>query len=199
MIGRLTGVIADRSAEGTCVVDVGGVGYEVFVPPNLLEALPRAPETVVLFVHTHVREDTLSLYGFPSNDARAVFRALLGVSSVGPKLAMSILNVLAPEDLRLAISREDKNAFRGISGVGKKIVERILIDLRDRLPVAETTAIRPKMKPSGATDPRSQVVNALIQMGYKPAEAERAVGQLSAQVMSEPVEKLLREALSVLA
>ena len=127
MIGTITGTIAHRDADGSVIVDVHGVGYEVFLPAGAAGRVELEPAQPVSFhVHTHVREDTLTLFGFATADDRAAFRALLKVSSIGPKLALSILGVMNASELHDAIARQDKTAFKGISGVGKKTVERIL-------------------------------------------------------------------------
>lgn len=203
MIGRLSGVIAEQSDDGAVVLDVAGVGYEVYVPLGALGRLPRPPEQATLHVHTHVREDALVLYGFPTVADRDAFRTLLGVSSIGPKSALSIMSVLDAERLALAVTRGDKAAFKGIPGVGKKTVERLMLDLKDKLvAVAAAAGTRPTTDapaPPPPTGPLATVAAALVQMGYKPAEADRAVAQLEGHEEGRPVEALLREALSVLA
>lgn len=202
MIGRLSGVLAEPSDDGAVIVDVGGVGYEVHVPLGSLGRLPRSPEVAVLHVHTHVREDALTLYGFASQADRDAFRTLLGVSSIGPKSALSIMSVLDAERLAMAVTRSDKTAFKGIPGVGKKTVERLMIDLKDKLvAVAATAGTGPAPAPAAPppTGPLATVAAALVQMGYKPAEADRAVAQITTQAEGKPVEALLREALAVLA
>jgi Holliday junction DNA helicase RuvA len=201
VIGRLTGAIAGREAGGSVIVDVHGVGYEVFLPPGAVGRLgSEQGQPVSLFIHTHVREDALTLFGFATAEDRAAFRALLKVNSIGPKLALSILGALDAASLQDAIARQDKTAFRGISGVGKKTVERILVDLRDKLDFVATpkTGVRLRAIPSAWTSAADTVVGALVQMGYKRSEAEAAVG--SAPGASEDdVEDLLRAALSTLS
>lgn len=200
MIGRLSGVLADPTAEGACILDVGGVGYEVHVPMGALGRLQRAPESTVLHVHTHVREDALVLYGFPTRADRDAFRTLLTVSSIGPKSALAILSVLDAERLAVAVTRQDRAAFKGIPGVGKKTVERLMVDLKDKLRAAAEgggpAPVAPAPPPPEG--PLATVTAALVQMGYKQGEAERAVGQIR-EVEGRPVETLLREALAVLS
>lgn len=205
MIGRLSGVLCERSDDGAVIVDVGGVGYEVYVPLGAAGRLPPPPEKVTLHVHTHVREDALVLYGFPSQADRDAFRALLGVSSIGPRIALSIMSVLDAERLAVAVTRGDKAAFKGISGVGKKTVERLMIDLKDKLvavaaaAAAAGRAATAAPHPAPPTGPLATVAAALVQMGYRQAEADRAVSQLEGREEGEPVEKLLKEALGLLA
>ncbi len=135
MIGRLTGKVIAQEPDGSIVLDVGGVGYELAAPMGTL-GRARADEAgrVTLWVHTHVREDALALYGFVDEADRMAFRALLGVSNVGPKIAIAVLGALPAPDLARAIARQDLSALRGVSGIGKKIAERLLLELRDKLP-----------------------------------------------------------------
>jgi holliday junction DNA helicase RuvA len=202
VIGRLSGVLAEPTGDGACILDVGGVGYEVHVPLGALGRLPQAPATTVLHVHTHVREDALTLYGFATRGDRDAFRTLLTVSSIGPKSALAILSVLDAERLAVAVTRGDKAAFKGIPGVGKKTVERLMLDLKDKLRAvasgAGASGAAAPAAPPPPEGPLATVAAALVQMGYKPSEAERAVGQVR-EPDDRPVEDLLREALAVLA
>lgn len=194
MIGRLRGSIIDHGADGSCVVDVGGVGYEVFIP---LGALGRLGDGAIeLHIHTHVREDALVLYGFETAEDRIAFRALLGVSSIGPKLAMSIMGAMNAQELAIAVARADKPRFKGISGVGKKTIERILLDLKDKLPIAGGPVERAaSSSPTPTTGPGAAVVGALVQLGYKRPVAERAAEAVVAENEERSLEVLLREAL----
>lgn len=205
MIGRLRGPVVERGLEGAIIVDVGGVGYEVFVPLGALGRLPEPPAPVELHVHTHVREDALVLYGFPTAEDRAAFRAVMGVGGVGPKLALAVSSVLDAAALAQAVARQDRARFKGIPGVGKKTVERLILELPDKLPkVLPPAGTAPGRGPAAAAPaaaaegPLGQVVGALVSMGYRPLEAERAVEQLAGRE-DEPVEVLLREALVSLA
>ena len=202
MIGRLSGTIEHREADGSVVVDVNGVGYEVFLPVGAAGRAASEPgQTVVLYIHTHVREDAMTLFGFTTAEDRAAFRALLKVSSIGPKLALAILGVMSASELENAIARQDKTAFKGITGVGKRTVERILVDLQDKLAFATSskTGVRLRAVPSPAGSASDTVVGALVQMGYKRSEAEAAVGNAIGTSRDENVEGLLRAALSALS
>src|SRR5579859_2001442 len=152
MIGRLTGKVVAQDADGFVVLDVGGVGYEVAAPLGTLGRV-RADDDgrVTLWVHTHVREDTLALYAFSDERERMAFRALLGVSNVGPKIAVAVLGALPAAELARAIARQDLTAFKGVPGVGKKIAERLLLELRDKLP--EVPAVAAAAAPAGARAP----------------------------------------------
>lgn len=206
MIGRLRGVIADRLPDGSCIVDVGGVGYEVFVPLGTLGRLPGAPEAVTLHVHTHVREDALVLYGFARDEDRTAFRTLLGVSNIGPKLALAILGALDARALASAIASQDATRFKGISGVGKRTVERILLELKDKLGFVSLGAAAPAAKANGASKaapsadpaPLMQVAALLVSMGFKPVEADRAVAAIAEDADGQPIESLLKRALAQL-
>ncbi|WP_053236187.1 Holliday junction branch migration protein RuvA [Sandaracinus amylolyticus] len=204
MIGRLRGQIVDRGVDGTVVLDVAGVGYEVSVPLGALGRLPTPPEAVTLHVHTHVREDAIALFGFATPEDRAAFRTLMTVSSIGPKLALAVLSHLDARGLADAVARQDPSRFKGIPGVGKKIADRLVLELRDKLgfvtagsssgsvgaPIAMPIPI-----PSG---PLGQVASALVSMGFKPGEAERAVAAITPGADGKSVDVLLREALSSL-
>jgi Holliday junction DNA helicase RuvA len=201
VIGRLHGTLLEHGTDSSCLIDVGGVGYEVYVPLGAVGRLPKG--NVTLHIHTHVREDALTLYGFASSEDRAAFRALLGVSSVGPKVALAILGTFSAPELAILVAREDVAAFKAISGVGKKTAERLIIDLRDKLPKlglgTPSAAPQGNGSPASPQGPEEEVVRALVAMGYRPAEAERAVKSLPEDGGEKPLEQLLRDALVALA
>lgn|SRR5690606_18165627 len=205
MIGRLRGVIADRLPDGSCIVDVGGVGYEVFVPLGALGRLPAPPEEVTLHVHTHVREDALVLYGFPKPEDKTAFRILLGVSNVGPKLALGILSAMDARQLALTIASQDHKRFKGIPGVGQRTAERLILELRDKLGFVTLGAATPapkakaKASPPPSSAPLMQLASVLVGMGFKPVEADRAVAAIAETAEGKPMEALLKDALSQLA
>ncbi len=204
MIGRLTGKVVAQEADGSIVLDVGGVGYELATP---LGTLGRAPMDdagrVTLWVYTHVREDVLALYGFADEGERAAFRALLGVSNVGPRIAVAVLGALPAAELSRAVARRDLSALTSVSGVGKKIAERLLLELRDKLPTAPlptTTIPGPRQTgPRTANDDEDRLRSALTGMGFRPSEADRAVATLGDRAHGAPLPELLREALALLA
>lgn len=202
MIGRLTGKVVADGADGV-VVDVGGVGYDVVVPLGTLGRLrPDDAGRVTLWVHTHVREDALALYGFADESERSAFRALLAVSNVGPRIAVAVLGALPAAELARAIAKQDLAALKGISGVGKKIAERLLLELRDKLPAVMGASALPspgQAVPAAASSGEERLRAMLTGMGFKPSEADRAVTALGLRAASEPIEALLREALALLA
>jgi Holliday junction DNA helicase RuvA len=205
VIGRLTGIIVDQTLDGACIVDVSGVGYEVFVPLGALGRLARSTELVTLHVHTQMREDALTLYGFPTLEDRTAFRTLLGVNGIGPKLALAIMGNLNARELADALNRGDKARFKGISGVGAKIIERLVLELKDKLHFSAgggpALPAAPSRSPSASVflGVLGTVHGALVQMGFKPFEAEGAVQKIQAQAEGKSAEELLREALASLA
>ncbi len=204
MIGRLTGVLVDEDADDTIVLDVHGVGYELTIPNGTLGRVRAAAETesITLFVHTHVREDVFVLYGFSSSVERRAFRTLLGVSSIGPRLALSILSVLPASELAKAVQGKDARALVAVPGVGKKSADRILLELQDKLTFALSAgATAPVGSPAAARPAgpvEKQVVEALTRMGFKPSEAEWAVSSLEASVENRSISDVFREALALL-
>ncbi len=199
MIGRLVGHVESQEDDNAIVLDVNGVGYELTVPLGTVGRLtPNGAGAVTLVVHTHVREDALTLFGFASDLDRRAFRTLISVSSIGPKSAIGILSALPTHDLALAIARKDVGALTRVPGVGKKTAERLVLELRDKLelggPLANVTATKPKPKQDAA----GQLLTALTGMGYRPAEAERAVAALADRLADAPMAELIREALGIL-
>jgi Holliday junction DNA helicase RuvA len=200
MIGRLTGK-AVAQVDGSVLVDVHGVGYEVQVP---LGALGRAAAdhdgNVTLFVHTHAREDALILFGFATESDRVAFRTLLGVSSVGPKTALAILGSLPAEALAQAIAQKNLAALTEVPGIGKKTAERMVLELRDKLPTSATTApvVATAASPAKAKT-ADLLAGALTRMGYRPAETDRAIAALGDRVEQAPLPDLVREALALLS
>lgn len=203
MIGRLTGILGDESPDGSVIVDVQGVGYEVFVPLGTLGRVGR-DGPVSLFVHTHVREDALVLYGFATPEDRTAFRTLMGVSSVGPKLALAVLSHLSAKELAAAIAREDRTALSGIPGVGKKIVERLTLELKDKVglfasPSSAGAVAAPTTLPAPrVSGPLGTVAGLLVSMGFRPSEADRAVAAIAPGADGKDTGVLLREALAAL-
>jgi Holliday junction DNA helicase RuvA len=201
VIGQLTGIAVDKSLDGNCVLDVHGVGYEVTVPLRSLASLPSPPELVTLHVHTYVREDTLRLYGFPQVHDRAAFRVMLGVSGVGPKLAMAILSDMTAAEISSAVARADKKRLAGVSGIGKKMAERLVLELKDKLPTLSSTAVAGAFgAPSVSVQGRAgEVAAALTALGFSRAQAEAAAAKVVLADDVRPLEGLVRQALATLA
>lgn len=204
MIGRLAGRIADEEADGTICLDVGGVGYEVATPLGTAAraATPGGgPGAITLFVHTHVREDAIQLYGFATREERAAFRALIAVSNVGPKIAMALLGALSVHDLGAAIARRDLARLQTVPGVGKRTAERLVVELKDRLPnvPAPAPAARGGAPPTRSGTKEELLHDALTRMGFRAAEAERAVAALADRIEAQPLGELVRDALAILS
>lgn len=205
MIGRLTGTIAAEEADGTFVLDVSGVGYEVLAPLGALgraKAHATASGELTFYVHTHVREDALSLFGFATPEDKAAFRTLISISNVGPKMALALLSAMTSEDLARTVGGKDLAKLVAIPGVGKKTAERLLLELKDKL--APVTRLQPGDKreqvPRGPGPSNAELLSsALTRMGYRPTEADRAIMHLGGRVDTEPVQILVREALALLA
>ncbi|HVM04317.1 MAG TPA: Holliday junction branch migration protein RuvA [Acidimicrobiales bacterium] len=191
MIGSLRGVVLDRPAPSEVLLEVGGVGYRVAVPPAVVgAAAPGQP--LFLHVHTHVREDAIVLYGFADADARRCFEALIGAHGVGPALAMAILSALSPDSLRRAVATDDAAALTAVPGVGRKTAARLLIELQSRLdlPLDDLPAT------GAGSGPHAEVRAALAGLGYGPDEVRDA---LRALPDAGTVEELLTSALRQMA
>lgn len=204
MIGRLTGTVTQED-DGALVVDVAGVGYEVVAPLGTVgRARTDAEGRSTLFVHTHVREDQITLFGFATDSDRVAFRTLISVSNVGPKIAIAVLSALPAPDLGQAIARKELAKLTAISGVGKKTAERLLLELKDKLPVLEAAPVRTPgvaAAPAPRTSTADLLAGALVNMGYRQTEAERAIEQLGRddKLAHLALPDLVKEALAVLS
>jgi len=187
-------------ADSTLTVDVGGVGYEVHVPQGSLGragASSAEGARVTLFVHTHVREDIFDLFGFATDMERTVFRLLIGVPNVGPKTALGILSALPPPELASAVADRDLVRLTAISGIGKKTAERLILELKEKLPrMPALRAAESPERPQG--NDTGRLLGALTNMGFRQPEAERAVAALGDRVGKEPLADLLKAALAKL-
>lgn len=194
MIGLLRGKALQEDASGLVVIDVAGVGYEVMVPLGSLLRAPRDSEgRIQLYVHTHLREDSLELFGFASLAERQAFRLLINIPNVGPKTAVNVLSALPLEELGQAVREGDRARLGKVPGIGKKTVERLLMELKDKLfPTPELS------RAPVATAPARRLTTALTNMGYRPAEAEYAVKSLGGSLDDLPLDELLKRALSAL-
>jgi Holliday junction DNA helicase RuvA len=193
VIGSLRGTVIERTTTGEVLIEVGGVGYRLLVPLSVIPALEVGANTF-LFVHTHVRDDAILLYGFSSRDERDTFDALIAANGVGPKLALAILSVHAPSSLRRCLADDDLDALVLVPGVGKRTAQRLLIELKARLELPDVDlAAMPGAPPSTA---RGEVRDALSGLGYSADEVREVLGQLPED---GTVEDLLRDALRLLA
>jgi len=172
MIAHLRGEILRKSPQEV-VVDVAGVGYRVLIPVSTFYKLGPEGDSVRLLVHTHVREDALSLFGFASRGEQALFERLIGVAGVGPKLAVNILSGIEAGELAEALRASDVARLTRIPGVGKKTAERICLELRDKLVIASAPTAAPAVPSRLSVD--DDVQSALVNLGYRPKDAELAV------------------------
>lgn len=169
MIISLSGTLSTVGLDWV-EITVGGVGYRVYVPASLIEEVGQVGDGIKLFTYFQVKEDSQTLYGFPNSEGRAAFEALLGVNGVGPRLALSILSVLTPDSLALTVAAEDPAGFKSVPGVGNRIAQRIVMELKGKLEV-EMTAV-----PS--TRPDAELTEALTALGYSMSEVMEAVASL---------------------
>jgi holliday junction DNA helicase RuvA len=195
MIGQLRGTLAGKRPSQV-LVDVGGVGYFVHVPLSTFAALGELHTEVTLLIHTHVREDALSLYGFLSAREKHLFELLLSASGVGPALALKILSGMSVEELVPAIRGGDVGRLTRIPGVGRKTAERMVVELKDKLEGVAAEADRPMAaSPAGTV---ADVVSALVNLGYDGRTAESAVNEAKREAGTGNFEKLLRASLQAL-
>ena len=196
MIGLLRGRLLEKRPN-QLILDVGGVGYLVAIPLSTLVALGEIHSEATLLIHTHVREDTIALYGFLSQREKHLFELLLGASGVGPSLALKILSGMNVEELVPAIRTGDLGRLTKIPGVGRKTAERMVVELKDKL---ETVTVEPeKSAPASPAGVEADVKSALINLGYDERTSEAAVAEAKRESGSNNFEKLLRAALAVLA
>lgn len=194
MIGRLKGTLI-RKEPPTLLIDVGGVGYELEAPMTTFYDLPAVGEVVTIHTHQVVREDAHLLYGFVHEDQRRLFRDLLKVTGVGPRIALAVLSGMSADELALAVTGEDIARLSRVPGIGRKTAERLVMELRDKITVS-TGAARPAAG-GGPVDPAGEAVSALIALGYKPNEAARVVRAV--QVAGASAEDIIRQALKSMA
>jgi Holliday junction DNA helicase RuvA len=190
VIGRIAGILVEKNFPQV-IVSCNGVGYEIDVPMSTFYPLPRTGEEVALLTHLVVREDAHLLYGFITAGERAAFRQLLKISGVGPKVALSVLSGMSVDDLSAAVAAEDSGRLTKIPGIGKKTAERLVLELRDKLP--KTISV---VRAADAGAAGSDVLNALLALGYNEREAAVAVKQIPADLQ---IADAIRHALKHLA
>jgi Holliday junction DNA helicase RuvA len=198
VIGRLRGSLVEKQPPHL-VLDVGGVGYEIEVPMTTLYRLPHVGEQVTLHTHLVVREDAHLLFGFYEKRDREMFRELIRLNGVGPKLALALMSTLEVDELVRCVQAQDTSALTRVPGVGKKTAERLLVELKDRfkawdsLPGTFTLVSQGPGAPVQVATAESDAVSALISLGYKPQEASKAISAIKDKNLSS--EDLIRRAL----
>lgn len=181
MISYIRGPLAEIN-EDMIVVEAGAVGYNIRVPLSVVEGLPGIGKEVKIYTYLQVREDAMSLYGFLTRQDLKMFRLLLGVSGIGPKGALGLLSAMRPDDLRLAVISGDVKAISRAPGIGNKTAQRLILDLKDKIPVDQLLSaprVEPGREPAdtGLGEAAREAVEALIALGYSPGEAARAVSK----------------------
>jgi Holliday junction DNA helicase RuvA len=194
MIGFLRGILLQKNPQ-ELLLDVSGVGYRVLVPVSTFCRLGDQGTQAQLLIHTHVREDQLLLYGFSTPAEIELFEKLIGVGGVGPKVALGVLSGIETDDLVNAIRANDIARLTRVPGVGRKTAERLVLELKDKLAHFRTEAAEPRIE----SPKRSDLLSALANLGYSPAEAERAATESIKAHPDVPLGDLLREALRVIS
>lgn len=193
MIAQISGTLTHK-LPGEIIVDVGGIGYQVFIPLNVFYRLPEIGGSVSLYIHTHLREDALQLFGFRAAEEKQVFLFLNSVSGIGPKLAVNILSGIPAEELVEAVKGGDQLRLVSIPGVGKKLAERLIVELRDKF-----MTLQPRPSEAFAQGKDSQLiqdaVSALVNLGYRKAEVEKNVRDMieaGKRTLEEVIKQVLR-------
>lgn len=205
MIGRLTGELVEKVPPGL-MVDVAGVGYELEASMNTFYKLPEVGTFVTLYTHFVVREDAQLLYGFADKRERSLFRQLIKVNGVGPKLALTILSGITADEFVRCVHNEDTAALVRLPGVGKKTAERLIIEVKDKLDKLEMLtaveftlgAVEVSGAKSKAPDNRADAETALVALGYKPLQATKAIESAAEQLPGASTEDLIRQALKTM-
>jgi Holliday junction DNA helicase RuvA len=186
MIGSLRGTLINMKPDNV-IVEVSGVGYKVNIPLHTMSALPEVGKDIFLHIYTHVREDTLQLYGFTSEDEKKIFITLLGITGIGPKMALNILSGISHNDLLQAIETEDVAHLCRIPGLGKKTAHRLILELKEKLPTAKEPVNRVF----------EDTLSALVNLGYKKSIAQESLEKAYKKGFND-IEGLLKEALKYL-
>ena len=192
MIAQIRGTLAHK-LPGEVIVDVGGVGYQVFIPLNVFYRLPEVGDSISLYIHTHLREDALQLFGFEAAEEKQVFLLLNSVSGIGPKLAVNILSGIPADELVRAVKDGDQPRLISIPGVGRKLAERMIVELRDKFTTLQS---RPSEVVARSDDSQltSDAVSALVNLGYRKTEVEKNVRDMI-QTGKRTLEEVLKEVL----
>lgn len=195
MFAHING-IADSVLSDRVIIEAAGVGYELFCSANTLRKIVPG-QRVKLYAHFNIAQDAIALYGFLTESERAMFRKLISVSRIGPKLALNVLSVLSPEDVALAVLTDNPAAFGRVSGMGKKTAERVILELKDKVDAADEAAAMPKASSVSSSAPmRAEAIAALVALGYDGAVAGRTVAGIED---CEKVEDMITLALRELA
>jgi Holliday junction DNA helicase RuvA len=180
-------------------VEANGIGYQIFVSLTTFYDLPEFQQDVVLHTYTHVREDLLQLYGFSTPLEKELFQILIGVSGIGPKLAINILSGISPAELVHSLGSRDMARLLSIPGVGRKTAERLLLDLQEKVIMIQSRSGSPRPETHFAVGMAEDIISALVNLGYKKSQAEKVVESILQQTPEITLEKALKESLRVLS
>jgi Holliday junction DNA helicase RuvA len=191
MIGMLTGILTEKDFS-SCLLDVSGVGYEVLIPLSTFDKLPLGEEKVTLFIHTAVREDAITLFGFASREEKKLFQQLINVSGVGGKLALNVLSAMPAANFCAAVASGDVKTLSRINGVGKRTAERLIVELKDKL-----DNLDPAAKAPAANSDAADAAMALEQLGFRKDAVNKVINALVAELpeAERNTENLIRAAL----
>ncbi len=193
MIGRISGTLLQKEPP-VLLVDTGGVAYELSAPMSTFYDLPAVGEKVTLHTHLVVREDAQLLYGFSRDSQRRLFRGLLKISGIGPRVALALLSGLSDRELVACIAREDVSRITQVPGIGRKTAERLIVEMRDKIPEGlERTGLSGDDNTVPVKDAVGEAVSALVALGYKPIEANRAICSVTTKGLKS--DEIIREAL----
>jgi Holliday junction DNA helicase RuvA len=184
MIASLSGKLESLNSDAA-IINVGGVGFKVYMPTSLLANIGRPGDEVKVYTHTHVREDNIALYGFPTTEELWLFETLLGVTGLGPKLSLAILSALTPNQVTMAIATGNADMLDMIPGIGKKVASRIILELKEK--IGAGWVITPETQ---VTQENADVLSALTTLGYSAAEAVKAVAALPTDAKLKLEEKV---------
>lgn len=197
MLAYIKGKLVSRSSD-SIIVENNGIGFNVFVPMSVLDALPHVGENITIYTYFLVKEDAMNLYGFLRQDDLNVFKLLITVSGIGPKGALAVLSTLTPDDLRFAVLAGDAKAISKAPGVGNKTAQRLIIELKDKLKIEDVISDIPSQTTAVSSNPgiKSEAIEALVALGYTQSDAYRAVSSVTQE--ADTVEELLKLSLKQL-
>ena len=193
--------IISKNEEDGLILEVNQIGYHIFMPGSMLEALPGVGQEAMIHTYTYVKEDALQLYGFLSRDDLSLFKMLISVSGIGPKGGLAVLSTLSADDLRFAILSEDVKAIAKAPGIGAKTAQKVVIELKDKISLEEALDLKKghiEMRAAGQSGAMEEAVEALVALGYSSTDALRTVRSIE-NAEEKDAEALLKEALRMLA
>ena len=198
MIAQIRGRLIQKE-PGSVIVEANGLGYQVLVSLTTFYELPELEQTVTLHTYTHVREDILQLFGFYTHLEKELFQILIGVTGIGPKLALNILSGITPQELLHSLDQRDMNRLQSVPGIGRKMAERMVVDLQEKARKIGTRVALPFSGPKPSDGLAEDVISALVNLGYRRGQAEKAVEVVFQQDQDLSLERALKTSLKILA